>query len=332
MSRRIDYAEERKHLSLLQRLQLALLWGFCRLLSWTPHWFRYYVLQEFLFLIFRLIRYRRRVILENLENSFPEKSPRELRRILRRYYQTLAEVVVGTISVAGVTPKRAKRWVEWPTAEEHIRQLNGRDWIAMASHFGCWEFFLLWCFVDPDQRMMGVYHHLHNPVFAYFYRRLRALSPLIDQVDMHDTARFYLRQQRGPRAKIAMGLIADQNPPRLPGAYWFYFLNQPTLFFEGAEKLAVRFHIPAYFCHIERIHRGRYRIWFEEIYDGTSPVEEHEVTRRYAHCLEQMIRRTPELWTWSHRRWKHKPNPEEDWKTERNRVEERWGRENAEVR
>ena len=102
------------------------------------------------------------------------------------------------------------------------------------------------------------------------------------------------------------GSIADQNPPLRPDSHWFRFLNQDTIFFDGGEKLAMRFGMPVYFVHIDRIKRGRYEIWFEELYDGREQVAVSEITARYVRRLEEMIVAQPELWMWSHRRWKHR--------------------------
>lgn len=60
---------------------------------------------------------------------------------------------------------------------------------------------------------------------------------------------------------------------------------------------------------MRRVQRGRYEMSFEQIYDGEEQVPAYEITERYVRRLEAMIREQPELWMWSHRRWKHKrPN------------------------
>lgn len=295
-----------KDLTWWQRIRLETLWGFCWLFARTPYWFRYYVIQPVLVFLLMAIRYRRKVVLTNLKNSFPEKSRIELLQITHLFYRTLAEVAVDTMSLVGITPDRGRDLVHWRDGEEHKRRVNGWDWIAMASHYGCWEYFSLWCWVDFEQIFMGVYHPLHDPVFDRFYHRLRSVSPSMTPVPMRECVRYYMRHREDRSFRnIAIGLISDQNPPLRPDSHWFRFLNQDTVFFDGAEKLAVRFHLPVYFVHVDRLKRGRYEIWFEELYDGDSPVEPNEITERYVRRLEQMIQARPELWMWSHRRWKH---------------------------
>mgnify|MGYP000354730086 FL=1 len=82
--------------------------------------------------------------------------------------------------------------------------------------------------------------------------------------------------------------------------------DRDTIFFDGGEKLALRCNLPVYFVRMERLQRGRYQMSFEPIYDGVEEVAEYEITERYVRRLEAMICEHPELWMWSHRRWKHK--------------------------
>lgn len=288
-----------------QSLQFKLLWGFAWCIAHTPRWFRYHILQPFIVAILMLLRYRRRVIMDNLSRSYPEKTEKELKRIMYRNYRILAEIVVDTMSLVGITPERGRDMMRFVGVEEHKAKLKGRDWIALASHYGCWEYFPLWCWGDPDVKFMSVYHPLQSAVFEEFYRRMRLFAPGISVVPMQECVRRYLRQRSSGEQTI-IGLVADQNPPLRPDSYWFDFLNQETVFFDGAEKLAMRFNLPAYFVNVKRVAPGRYEGTFTEIYDGESELQPNEFTGRYVKALESMINDCPELWMWSHRRWKHK--------------------------
>lgn len=299
---------ENPKLNSFQRLWLEFLWGGMRLFAVLPYWFKYYVIENLLFFLFcYVLRYRRRVVQENLSNSFPEKCEHELRAIRHRFYRTLAEIFVDTVDLARKSTARARETLCIEGYEDQVRRVQGRDWIAMLAHFGCWEYCSYWGLFEPTQMVVGVYHPLRSPVMECLYRRLRN-SSYATTVAMHDCVRFYLRH-RGTGIEgrnMVLGLIADQNPPRRPNSHWFRFLNQDTIFFDGGEKLARRFRLPVYFVKLDRLRRGRYRMSFEQLYDGTEEVAENEITERYVRCLERMIRQRPELWMWSHRRWKHK--------------------------
>lgn len=299
---------KRTDLNLMQRIGLETLWLCAYVFSVLPRWFKYYVVENlFYFLLYYGIRYRMSVVKTNLRNSFPEKSERELAGIRRRFYRTLAEIFVDTLDLAHLTPAKGRAALKVKGLEEHLKRVEGRDWIAMTAHYGCWEYCSFWGLYAPTQIVVAVYHPLRSRVMEALYQRLRN-GDYATAVSMKESLRFYLRNRdKGIRGKnLVMGLIADQNPPRRPDSHWFRFLNQDTIFFDGGEKLALRCRLPVYFVKMDRLSRGRYEMSFEPIYDGEEEVAEHEITERYVRLLESEIRRRPELWIWSHRRWKHK--------------------------
>lgn len=289
-----------------QKVALELLWGLCKWFAWHPYWFRYRILQPIVCGFFRLVRYRDGVVRKNLLNSFPEKTDKERDTIRKGFYRTLSEIVIDTVSMAGFSDEDCRKVMRFSNLQDHIERVQGRDWICMTAHMGCWEYVLYWGVVYPEQASMGVYHPLNSRVFDRLYLRLRT-RPNIHLVTMNNTVRYYLRhRETGIDGKrIAMGLIADQSPRRRPDLHWFRFLNQDTHFFDGGEKLALRFGLPVYCVWPRRIAPGRYTAHFDRIYDGKEPVAPNEITERYVRLLEQRIRETPELWMWSHKRWKH---------------------------
>ena len=298
----------RTEMTLLQRAELELLWLWAWLFAVMPYWFKYYVVENLLyFLLCYVLRYRRKVVRRNLRNSFPEKSERELAEICRRFYRTLAELFVDTINMAHMSADKARTVLTVKGLEEHRAAVKGRDWIALTAHYGCWEYCSYWGLYEPSQMLVAVYHPLRSVVMERFYQRLRNYENSTT-VAMKECLRFYLRnRETGIDGKnLVMGLIADQNPPRRPDSHWFRFLNQDTIFFDGGEKLALRCHLPVYFVRMERLQRGRYQMSCELLYDGEEEVAPNEITERYVRWLEAVIVERPELWIWSHRRWKHK--------------------------
>lgn len=287
-----------------------MMWLLARLFAILPYWFKYYVVESVLFvLLCYCLRYRMKVVKRNLHHSFPEKSDRERALLRRKFYWTLAELFVDTIDLAYMTPSKGRRILKMKGFDEHMKHVAGRDWIALTAHFGCWEYCSFWGLYAPSQIVVAVYHPLENRLADLFYQRLRSGDYAVP-VPMRESLRFYLRnRETGVRGRnLVMGLIADQNPPKRPDSHWFRFLNQDTIFFDGGEKLALRCHLPVYFVKMDRVRRGRYEMSFEKIYDGEEAVADHVITERYVRILESEIRRRPELWMWSHKRWKHKRN------------------------
>ena len=289
-----------------QKVGLELLWFFSLITSYTPRFFKYYILKPIVAFILRISGYRYKVIKTNLRNSFPQKNEKEINKIARRYYSFLGEVVIDTINLVGASEKRKDYVADWVNSKEMNEKLCGKDWIAVGAHYGCWEYMLLWSRQLQDSKLMGVYHPMESIVFEHFYRRLRNVSDKLLQVPMKQTILYFLRNRKSGYGTV-MGLVADQSPTLRPDSHWFKFLNQDTAFHDGAEAMALKFKLPVYFAYSKRIAPGRYQIRFDEIYNGTEEVAPHEITERYVRKLENMILECPELWMWSHKRWKHTP-------------------------
>ncbi len=297
-----------QELTVLQRIALTLLWNMARCVAVLPHWFKYYVLEEcFAFLFCCVLRYRRKVVDTNLANSFPDKSPAERAAIRRRFYRTLAEIIVDTLNLSHPSLRKIRRLFRIEPDEVRRISREQGDWVAMMAHYGCWEYGSFFSLYLSPHCLVSVHHAVTDPVIDAFYHRLRNNARAVS-VSMQEFMRFYLRHRKeGFNGKpMILGLISDQNPPLRPDSHWFRFLNQDTIFFSGAEKLALRCGLPIYFARMDRFRRGCYRMSFEPIYDGREAVEPNEITERYVRKLEAQIRERPELWMWSHRRWKVK--------------------------
>lgn len=295
-----------------QRIALELLWGFAWCFSVLPYWFKFYVVEPLLyFVLCHLTHYRSRVIEENLRKAFPEKSEEELKRIKRGFYHNLAEVFIGTFNMVHLPDAKIRRYFRMRNFEPMKREMPDEHIIVLFAHHGLWELGAFWTMDDPTHESLGIYHQLRSKVVDIFYQRLRTTA-YSTPVQKKESMRFLLlhRKEGVKGRRMAMGLIADQHPniPVNEDTHWFRFLNQDSVFFDGGEQLALRYKMPVYFAPMYRVGRGRYEMEFEMIYDGKEEVEKHELTERYVRRLEQMIQERPELWMWSHRRWKHKRN------------------------
>lgn len=287
------------------RIQYYLLVGSCWLVGLLPRWLLYHVILDVIyFLLYWVVGYRLKVVRQNLAESFPEKSARELRTIERRFYYHLSEIFIDTVDIVGISKKSFARRVRFTNIEEQEARTMGINWICAMAHYGSWEYFTSYQ-MKTDHQVVGVYHKLHNEAFDRFYYYERSRFGLLP-VSMRELTRFVIEHRKTER-NYAYGLIADQNPSGYEIEHWFDFLNHKTAFLPGIEKLALKFDMPVYFLRLKKIGRARYEAHFELLYDGTENVEPFEITERYVRYLENMIRERPEYWMWSHRRWKRTP-------------------------
>lgn len=295
-------------LTLWQRISLEILWILCRGFAIMPHFVRHHIFGTICCFILRdVLHYRRRVIMDNLRRSFPDKSEAELNRICRGTYANLSEQIINTISQSGVSEKTLLHRMVITNAEPTRKAINGRSAILLTAHYGPWEAGSTVSLVFPEQTLVAVYHKITSPVMDELMKRIR-MHKNVELVDMKRTMRHFVDNR--DKRPMALGLIADQNPVLRANMRWYRFLHQWTAFFEGGETLAMKYHLPVYYFSPRRISAGHYEASFSLIYDGESPIAPGEITERYVRLLENEINAHPEMWMWSHRRWKHTPPAE----------------------
>ncbi len=291
-----------------ENVAVELLWFLCFMIAILPRCIRYGVLVPLVaYVLRRVMRYRYDVIMRQLHDSFPYESDEELHDICHKYYYHLAEMIIDTLSLAGMNDKKRKKVTEFNLTENFHEQIEGRNMVALTSHYGFWEIALNLYLATPNHHLVVAYRPLTNPIMDKLMRRLRN-NKAVDVVPSKSLVRYYVANRNGINGKnIVVGLISDQNCPPTKGCCWHRFLNHDSLFFDGGEQLAVKFGLPVYYMELERIEAGRYRHNYTLLYDGKEEVKPHEITERYVRCLERTIETKPEHWMWSHRRWKHIP-------------------------
>jgi KDO2-lipid IV(A) lauroyltransferase len=160
--------------------------------------------------------------------------------------------------------------------------------------------------------MVSAYRPVNSKSLELYYDKIRNHPPRLYSVPSNEVLRYFANHRGGAGGKgLSIALIADQSPYPDPQSWWVEFLHHPTIFFHGGEKIARKFGLPVYFTHLRKVKRGYWEQTFELIWDGASPVADREITDTYARMLEEEIRRCPELWLWSHRRWKRYPHGED---------------------
>ncbi len=288
-----------------ERIQYRLLWGVSRVAGWLPRGLLYRGFAPMVcWVLHRVVRYRVSVVRTNLANAFPEKSREELRDIERRFYRHLSEVFIDTILLGSISRREILERMVYRDVEKQEELMRGRSWISAMSHFGSWELTINYV-CHTDHRVFAVYRPLHNAVVDRFYHSARSRFGT-QPVPMNDIFKETIAARLSGGKPVIVALIADQTPPWHEIKHWYRFLEQDTPFFSGIEKMALKLKMPVYFMHVRKVAPRHYEAEFKLVYDGVEPVAEHQITERYIALLEAMIRESPELWMWSHRRWKHK--------------------------
>ena len=281
------------------------MWCVWYTLSLLPMWFHYAMSDVLYVLVVYVLRYRRKVIRKNLSNAYPDKSPKELLRLERKFYRFFCDYVAETVKFATMSREEIARRMEFIDAEpanELVKQ--GRSVALMLGHYGNWEWVtsIRRCFTPPNVGYGHIYHPLENEamdrLFLTFRDRLGSKS-----IAMTETLRWLIHYERQGLPTV-LGYISDQVPTWFNIHHWLTFLNQETPVFTGVERIARKMHQAVFYVDVECVKRGYYRARLVPITLDAATLPEHAVVNRYFELLEQTINHAPQYWLWSHNRWK----------------------------
>jgi len=277
---------------------------FIYLLSLLPFWLLYLFSDLVFFLLYHVIGYRKDVVLQNLRNSFPQKSEEELLRIRKAFFRFLCDMTVETFKTLTISPANMLKHCRLsPEAKTLFAQLAAEQKSVMLvmGHMGNWEWGGNSFSLESKQQLYVIYHPLKNKYFDGLMYRMRTRFGT-RLIAMKNTYKEMYAMRDGVSATA---FIADQTP-QPDNAYWTTFLNQDTPVFKGTEVISRKLNMPIVYASVRKVKRGYYELYAEMLVEDPSKTVDGEISERHTKRLEQDIIANPETWLWSHKRWKHK--------------------------
>jgi Kdo2-lipid IVA lauroyltransferase/acyltransferase len=277
------------------------------LLAFLPLRVLYVFSDLFYYLIYYLIKYRKRVVFDNLRNAFPEKSEQEIEKIAKKFYRYLVDVYIENIALLHMSDKQILKRVKFKNLEYiedcYRRKLSG---VAVLAHFGNWEWVPCISLVTK-YKVLYVYKALNNKYFDRYMIKMRKKfggHPVLMSHIYRDVTAL-----TNEKELFMTGFIADQSPMRHEIQYYANFFNQGTPVYMGPEKIAKKTNEVVLFLKMARIKRGYYEVEVIPLFENSKDTKPYEITDAHVALLEKIIRENPEYWLWSHRRWKNKKEP-----------------------
>lgn len=262
-----------------------------------------YILSDILYwVLYKVFRYRVKIVNQNLSRSFPNKTDKEIKQLRRNFYHHFCDIMVESLKIFSISGEDAKsRFVV--TNPEILKPYfdEGRSVIIAGGHYNNWEMLAVGVDTYISHQSVAIYHRLGNE-----FMNAKALSSrgkyglkMISRQEVKD----YFKNTKELTATI---FGADQSPSIAKKVYWMEFLNQETAVMFGVEKFALEKNSPVIFGGIEKVKRGHYEFTLEVLIDNPSKCVHGQITEAHAKRLEKQIIADPQYWLWTHKRWKRK--------------------------
>ncbi|HEY0428925.1 MAG TPA: lysophospholipid acyltransferase family protein [Pyrinomonadaceae bacterium] len=264
----------------------------------------------------------RRAGTRSLEIAFPEKSPDERERILKKSFQNLGRILGEVSQFPRATPEKLARMIDLEFESEETRsseeykiyeteRAKGRGVILVGPHLGNWE--------------IGVF------AYSAFREPLKYLArpidnPLIEEMTVNLRTRFGNRpinktNSVGKAIEIlrtggVLGVLPDVNAHPKEGVFVPFF-GVEACTASGVAMLALRTNamiIPM--CCVWDAETKRYRAMYGKLVEPVRTGDRYrdivETTALYTLEMEKFIRAYPDQWLWIHKRWKTRPPGEKE--------------------
>ena len=262
-----------------------------------------YLISDIIYLItYRMIGYRKKVVLSNLKNSFPDHNQQELKKIMDNFYSHLCDVIMESIKGFTISEKelRKRLVIKNPEFSNYFAD-KGQSIIFVGGHYNNWEICAQACAMYSNHKCIGIYKPLSNPFLNKKLYTSRSKYGM-NLISMKQAKKSF--EDTTDAKAIVFG--SDQNPSNPKRAYWLQFLKQDTAVLFGVEKYAKEYDWPVIYVSISKIKRGYYEAEYSLITDKPTKQPHGKITEDFTKRLEQDIINQPQYWLWSHKRWKHK--------------------------
>ena len=282
-----------------------------KLISYIPFRVLYVLSDGLYYILYYIIRYRRKIVRKNLTESFPTLKGKEILQVEKKFYRYFTDQVLESCKMATISPEEMKKHMKFTNIEAANAVFKEGKSIALyMGHYGNWEWISsipLW--VAEGVTSVQIYHKLRNDntnrLILNMRERLGAIS-----VEMRKTAR-YITEITNTNQVSVIGFIADQSPKKKEVRYFLPFLHHRTPILVGTEKIVKHYGFEAWFLDMRRVKRGYYEAELIRMHEEPASLPDFELTEIYFRMLEKMIQERPELYLWTHNRFKHATKLEE---------------------
>ena len=281
----------------MKYLLLILLWIF----SLLPIQILYSISKIIRFFVYDIFCYREKVVIDNIQNTFIEKSQTEVIKLKNNFYDYFFELIVEIIKLLSISNNELNKRFTFSNINVIKQALKkNKSVIVVVGHYGNWEWALRSASNLIDIKIIGVYKRINNTIFEWLLLKIRSNTNVLP-VEIKSLSRELVNNNE----KKIYAMVADQSPTLEQSNVRINFLNRDTLVYTGVEKISKKYNMPVFYLNIKLTSKGYYESSFEEINSKNINGKKLEITKEFFSKLENQIKSEPRLWLWSHKRWKH---------------------------
>ncbi|NDW10670.1 acetyltransferase [Dysgonomonas sp. 520] len=266
-----------------------------------------YILSDILYLfVYKIFGYRLKVVRENLKNSFPDKTDKQLAQIEKDFYHNFCDYFVETIKLLHISNEEMQKRFVFKNIDL-VKDLmkDGNSALMYLGHYGNWEWVPSITLLMGNDVMTGdIYRPLKNKAVDDIFLKIRSRFGAVN-IPKNNTLRAIVRMRQSGK-KVLIGFMSDQTPSKGNIHYWTKFMNQDTAVFTGVERIAKTTGFSVVYLDVKKISRGRYEGECRLISEKPKEEPENVITEKYIRAMEETILRNPAYWLWTHKRWKYK--------------------------
>lgn len=263
-----------------------------------------YIFSDIIFFLnFHIVGYRKKVITQNLRNSFPEKSDEEIKEIKKKFYLNFSDYLVETIKSFSISETESRVRMQHINQDLfHEAQKEGKNIILLAGHVFNWEWINALARIVPQKHCHPVYRKVNSDFWENQMKKVR--NKFGNEALEANEVILNIFRTKNDGDSIYM-FVADQSPHISHVNYGLEFLNQKTPVFIGYDKLATRMDLAFIYCEMKKVKRGFYQVNYHRIYPDGKKFAENEVVKKFHKLLENTLHKHPDNYLWSHRKWKY---------------------------
>ncbi|SEH88815.1 KDO2-lipid IV(A) lauroyltransferase [Epilithonimonas hominis] len=251
-----------------------------------------------------VIGYRKDVVLENLRNAFPEKSDKEIKNISKLFFSNFCDYLAEMLKAFTISETESRVRMQHLNQQLfHDAKTEGKNIILLSGHVFNWEWFNALATIIPQKNCHPVYRKINS---TFWEQKIKMVRNRFNNksLEANEVIKHIFRTPNDGDSVYMF--VADQTPHSSHVNYGLKFLNQKTPAFIGYDKLSTRMDMVFIYCEMKKVKRGYYQVNYHRIYPDGERFVEYEVVRKFHKLLENTIRKRPDNWLWSHRRWKYK--------------------------